>query len=170
MTDFMHTLLTRRSIRKFKSDKISEEITNKILKAAMYAPSARNTLSWQFLVINKKETLETLAEIHPYGKMLKEAPLAILVAGDKSLESNENYLAINCAAATENILLAAHSLQLGSVWLGIYPKLERMKAMVDLFKLPAEIIPISLVAIGYPNEEKDFPQRYFPEKIHFNNW
>jgi len=170
MTDFIDILLTRRSIRKFKPDLISQEITNTLLKAAMYAPSARNTLSWQFIAINKREMLDNLAELHPYGKMLKEAPLAIIVVGDKTLENNENYIAINCAAATQNILLAAHAEKLGAVWLGVYPKQERMLAISNVFKLPTDIIPISLVAIGYPNEQIPFPQRFFLDKIHYNNW
>ncbi len=170
MADFMDTILTRRSIRKFKQGIISEESTNRLLKAAMYAPTARNTLSWQFIVINNRTTLDILSEIHPYGKMLKEATLAIVVVGDKSIENDDNYLAINGAAATQNILLAAHAEQLGAVWLGVYPKQERIKAITDLFQLPAEIIPISMVAIGYPNEERPFPERFDTNKIHYNSW
>jgi len=170
MSDFIDIILTRRSIRKFKPDIIAEETTIKLLKAAMYAPSARNTLSWQFLITNDRKTLDTLADIHPYGKMLKEAPLAIIVVGDKTLENNEGYLAINCAAATQNILLAAHAEKLGAVWLGVYPKQERMFSISGLFLLPPDIIPFSLIAIGYPNEEKPFPHRFFPDKIHYNKW
>ncbi len=168
--DFIDIILNRRSIRKFKAEIVSDETVNILLKAAMYAPTARNTQSWKFIVINSRKILDKLAEIHPYGKMLKEAPLAIIVVGDKTLESNESYLAINCAAATQNILLAAHSKQLGSVWLGVYPRVERMTAISDLFKLPADIIPMSMIAIGNPNEEVPFPERFFTEKIHFNKW
>ena len=87
------------------------------------------------------------------------------MVGDKTLENNEGYLAINCAAATQNILLAAHAEKLGAVWLGVYPKQERMFSISGLFLLPPDIIPFSLIAIGYPNEEKPFPHRFFPDKI-----
>lgn len=170
ITDFIDIILNRRSIRKFKPDVIPDESITILLKAAMYAPTARNTQSCKFIVINSRELLNKLADIHPYGKMLKEAPLAIIVAGDKALEKDESYLAINGAAATQNILLAAYSKQLGSVWLGVYPRMDRMRAISDLFKLPADIIPISMIAIGYPNEEVPFPNRFVPEKIHYNNW
>jgi len=170
MSGFIDIIINRRSIRKFKPGTVSEEQLDIILKAAMYAPSARNTCAWQLLVIDQRDLLDTLAEVHPYGKMLKEATLAVLVAGDKKHETDERYLAINCAAATQNILLAVHAEKLGAVWLGVYPRMERMKAISDVFKLPAEIIPVSLVAIGHPNEEIPFPERFFKEKIHYNTW
>lgn len=136
----------------------------------MYAPTARNTQSWQFIVIENKDILKKLSEIHPYGKMLIQSPLAILVVGDKILEKDEKYLAINGAAATQNLLLAAHALKIGSVWLGIYPKQERIIAISDFFKLPSEIIPISLVAFGYADETIPFPKRFNLNKVHYNNW
>jgi nitroreductase len=170
MSDFVDTMIRRRSIRKFRSEQIPEDKVNIILKAAMYAPSARNTQAWQFIVIEKRDALDKLAEIHPYGKMLKEASLAVVVAGDKELESNEGYIAINCAAATQNLLLAVHAEELGAVWLGVYPREERIKSIADFLGLPKEIIPINLVAIGYPDEEKPIPERFFQEKIHYNKW
>jgi nitroreductase len=170
MSDFIDILISRRSIRKFNSERIPEEKIKIILKAAMYAPSARNTQAWQFVVIDRRELLDKLADIHPYGKMLKEATLAVIVASDKTLESNDGYLAINCSAATQNLLLAVHAEGLGAVWLGVYPREERIKSISDFLRLPSEIIPINLIAIGYPDELKPKPERFFQEKIHNNKW
>jgi nitroreductase len=166
----LEAIFTRRSIRKFKTTQVSKDDLELMLKAAMYAPSARNTQSWHFVVSDKREALNKITELHPYAQMLKEAPLAILVCGDKSIESNEGYNCINCSAATQNILLAAHALGLGSFWLGVYPRKERMDLLAKLFKLPADIIPISLAAIGYSDEIKEQPQRFLKDRIHFNKF
>lgn len=167
--DILNTIITRRSIRKFKKLPIPEEIIEKILTAAMYAPSARNTQAWDFIVINKRTLLDELSDIHPYAKMLKQAPLAILVCGDKNLEENDAYLSINCSAATQNILLATHSFGLGSVWLGVYPREERIKPIKSLLKLTEKCLPISLIAIGWPDEKILQPERFVKEKIHYND-
>jgi len=167
--DAIENLLTRRSIRKFADSPVDNDLVDKMLQAAMYAPSARNTMAWNFVVINKRELLDKLSVIHPHARMLKMAPLAILVCGDKKLEPSEAYLSINCSAATQNILLAAHALGLGSVWLGVYPRLERMEPIRDLLKLPAENMPVSLIAIGWPDEKISHPERYSKEKIHYND-
>jgi nitroreductase len=166
----LNVILDRRSIRKFLNKEVPEEIIVSLLKAGMYAPSARNTQSWQFLVVRKRLLLDAIMDVHPYAKMLKYAPVAILVCGDKSLEENIDYLNQNCSAATQNILLAATALGLGSVWLGVYPRNERIEPLQKLFDLPSQIIPISLIAIGYPDEIKTRPDRFIPERIHYDNW
>jgi nitroreductase len=166
----IQTIISRRSIRKYIPQVIEPEKIEQLLKAAMYAPSARNTQSWQYIVITERTVLDEIRKVHPYAGMLKEATLAILVCGDKTLEPNEGYLNTNCSASSQNILLAAHDLGLGSVWLGLYPREERMNALSALFKLPEHIIPISLIAIGYPAETKEIPERFLPDRIHYNKW
>ena len=169
----METLLairTRRSIRNFFNKEIPKEQITKILEAAMYAPSARNTQPWHFIVINRRQILDKLPHVHPYAEMCYEAGAAILVCGDTEIERLEGYIAVNCAAATQNILLAAHDLGLGAVWLGVYPRKERMESLSRLFNLPQNIIPISLVALGYPKEQINTPERFNQKKIHYNEW
>jgi len=166
----LEAIITRRSIRKFKSKEIEEELIIKMLQAAMYAPSARNTQPWHFIVINDRKKLDEIPRLHPYADMCYEAPLAIMICGDLTLEKMEGYIAINCAAATQNLLLAAHDLGLGAVWLGVYPRKERMNALSKFFEIPENIIPVSLVAVGYPNESKSTPERFKPERIHYNKW
>jgi len=163
-------LFTRRSIRQYQAKPVEDEKIQKILKAAMYAPSARNTQPWQFIVVSEREILNNIIKVHPYADMLAEAPLAILVCGDKKSEPNDSYLNTNCSAATENILLAAHALGLGSVWMGVFPRKERIEGLTNLFKLPEYILPISLIAIGYAAEKKPDTERFLPERIHFNKW
>ena len=166
----IETILTRRSIRKYINKPVEKEKIDKMLKAAMYAPSARNYRPWQFIVVDERAKLDDLSALHPYAKMLKEASLAIVVCGDLSIEKEEGYLAVNCSAATQNILLAARDMELGSVWLGLYPRKPRMKDVQKYFSLPGHILPISLVAIGYPYEEKSKPERFEEEKVHWNGW
>lgn len=169
--EVLDAIFSRRSIRNFLRKEIPNHITEKLLEAAMYAPSARNTQSWQFVVINNRKILDNLAVIHPYAGMLAEATEAIVVCGDKTTENNEAYLAINCAASTQNILLAAHAMELGSVWLGVYPKTERINAITSLLNLPQYVLPVSLIALGWPGEEKLKPERFNKDKIHYNdNW
>jgi nitroreductase len=84
--------------------------------------------------------------------MLKEAALAILVCSDPDLELSKGRGMLDCSAATQNMLLAAHALGLGAVWLGIYPVDERINGMRQLLNMPSRVVPISLVSIGYPGE------------------
>ena len=170
---FMQTLQairSRRSIRKFTGKEIPDEIITKLLEAAMYAPSARNTQPWHFVLINRREILDKIPHLHPYAEMCYKAGAAILVCGDSETEKLEGYIALNCGAATQNILLAAHDLGLGAVWLGVYPRKERTEPLSLLFNLPPHIIPVSLIALGYPGEKIATPERFKAEKIHYNVW
>jgi nitroreductase len=168
--DAIEAIFNRRSIRKFKNQLIDKEPIELIIKAAMHAPSARNTQSWQFLVIFDKKMLNAITKVHPYSSMMTEASHAILVCGDKNLEPNEAYCNQNCSAATQNILLAAHAKGIGSVWLGVYPREERVKGISALFELPEHILPVSLIALGYPNEKPKLPDRFVPDKVHYEKW
>jgi len=169
--ELFEAIFTRRSIRKYKKGmKISQDDIKKMLEAAMYAPSSRNIQPWHFVVIDEQSVLSYLSEIHPYGKMLADASLAILVCGDMSIEKTMPYHAINGSAATQNILLAAHALGLGAVWLGVYGREERMSSIAIKLNLPDNIVPVSLISIGYPDETKETPERYKPERIRYNKW
>lgn len=163
-------ILTRRSIRKYVNKPIPDKLIHKLLEAAMYAPSARNYRPWHFITVRQRRMLDKLSEVHPYAGMLKEAGVAILVCGDLSQEKEEGYLAVNCAAAIQNILLSAHEHALGSCWLGVFPRRQRMNDISELLELPGHIVPIGLIAVGYPAEQKPVPRRFEPEKIHREKW
>ena len=122
------------------------------------------------MAVDKREILDKIPDVHPYAEMMKQAMLAILVCGDYKLEKNIDYIVEDCSACTQNILLAAHALGLGAVWLGVYPRKERIDGLVNLFTLPESIIPISLISIGYPAEKIGFEDRYKKERIHKNKW
>ena len=167
----MDIIFKRRSIRKYESKSVSEDKIKKILQAGMCAPSAGDERPWHFIVINKREILDKIPSVHPYSNMIKEAPLAILVCGDLSLEKHTGFWVLDCSAATENILLAATSLGLGSIWLGVYPRDDRVNGLKKLLKINDEnIIPFSLIPIGYSAEEKSPKEVYDENKIHFNKW
>ena len=169
--DIYQAILTRRSIRKYSSQEISDEIIEKIIKAAMYAPSAVNKQPWHFIAVNDVKLFEKIMEVHPHAKMLREAKLAIIICGDTNLAHGEGiYWPVDCAAATENMLLAAHGLGLGAVWLGVYPREERISGIEKLFNLPANIKPFSIISLGYPAEKKEQTDRFNTDRIHYNKW
>jgi len=166
--EFTQTIFARRSIRKYTDKPVSEEAIETLLKAAMAAPSASNRKPWQFIVVTKRETLDSLAEAHRHGKMLFQAPLCIAVCGD--LTEMERYWVQDCSAATENMLLAATALGLGAVWLGVYPRDERIEAVRPILALPDHITPLNLVSIGHPAEEKPSRTQYDETRVHWERW
>jgi len=168
--DAMDVILTRRSIRKYVNKPISDDLIKELLEAAVSAPSAGNQQPWHFVILDDKSTLDVILTFHPNAKMLKEAQKAILVCGDLSLEKFKGYWLLDCAAATQNILLAAHAKDVGSCWLGIYPREDRMTQMKKLLGMPDHVIPFSLISLGYPAEEKSKENRYDSSRIHYNKW
>ncbi|MDH7506969.1 MAG: nitroreductase family protein [Candidatus Thermoplasmatota archaeon] len=166
----MEAILTRRSIRKYIKKPIPDEIIKDLLTAAMSAPSAGNEQPWHFIVINNTQILCEIPTFHNHAQMLKEAAVGILVCCDKSLEKHEGMGVQDCSAATENILIAAQAKGLGAVWLGVYPRKERINGLRKLLNIPDHVIPISLVSIGYPAEQKPKEERYNESRIHYNRW
>jgi nitroreductase len=166
----IQSLIERRSIRHYTRQAVEKSKINWLLTSAMYAPSARNQQPWHFIIIDDRKLLEAIPRVHPYAAMLKEAALAILVCGDEKLELSKGYWPVDCAAATQNILLAAHALELGAVWLGVYPRRERQDGIRKIFNLPDHIHPFSVVSVGYPDEQKAVPERYNEERVHWNKW
>jgi nitroreductase len=168
--DTLEAIHSRRSVRRYQDRPVPEELVRKLLAAASSAPSARNQQPWQFVVIDDRQILAEIAEINPNAQMARRAPLGILVCGDLGLEKSPGYWVVDCAAAVENMLLAAHALGLGAVWTGVYPRQERMDGLRRLTKLPDDIIPHSLVILGYPAEQPPPQERYRPERVHRNTW
>lgn len=165
-----HTIINRRSIRKYKFKKIDDEKISLLLKAAMYAPSAMNLQPWHFVVINSESVLHETVKSIPHAEMIKQSGNAILVCGDSSQEKNESWLIQNCSAAVQNILLTACDMQLGSCWIAVHGMPDIVNNVVKQFNLPSNIIPIALIAVGYPDEEVKTEDRFKEEKIHYNKW
>jgi nitroreductase len=166
--DLIQTIFARRSVRKYASEPVSKEDIQTLLEAAMAAPSASNRKPWQFVVVTERETLDALANGHPHGKMLFDAPLCISVCGD--LTEMERYWVQDCSAATENLLLAAVALGLGAVWLGVYPRDERVKVVREILALPDHITPLNLISIGHPGEKKQPRTQYDETRVHRERW
>jgi nitroreductase len=166
----MEAILSRRSIRRYEESKIPEELIQKMLKAAMSAPSASNEQPWHFIVIDDRRILDEIPGYHPFAGMLREAFLAIAVCGDLELQKHEGSWTQDCSAATQNILLAAHALGLGAVWLGVHPREDRVEATRKLLSIPENVRPLCLIAVGYPAEQKPPSNRYDVSRVHRNGW
>lgn len=166
----MDAILSRRSIREYTDQSVSDETIKELLEAAMSAPSAGNEQPWHFVVIRERQILDEIPKYHQYSHMLRNAPVAIMVCGDKRLQKYEGYWVQDCSAATENILIAAKANDLGAVWLGVYPIADRVIALRKLLGIPEEVTPFSLISIGYPAEEKPRSGRYDASRIHHDRW
>lgn len=169
----IHGIMNRKSIRQFSGDAVSREDLDTILRAGMAAPSAMNYQPWMFLVIDNRELMDKIAEVHPYAKMLKTAGAAIIVCADKERfikPPMTDFWVQDCSAVTQNILLAVEDLGLGAVWCGVYAN----PALADQFKsyldLPENIIPFSLIPIGHPVGEHHARDKYDASRIHWNQW
>ena len=161
-------ILKRRSIRKFKSDFLSEEIIEKLLIAAMAAPSARNMQPWEFYVVSNKEVMNKIRDVA--RSIDFDSPLMIVVCGntDRGItKKNNDFWIQDCSAAIENILLAATELGLGTVWCGLYPVLERANAVCEIINEEKNIIPLGVIHIGYPDEEKEERSQYNIKYVHY---
>ncbi|MDD3625989.1 MAG: nitroreductase family protein [bacterium] len=167
--EYLNLFLKRRSVREYKSEDIEKEVLENIIRVGMNAPSAGNQQPWEFIIITKREILNEIPEIHPYSQMLKQAPAAILVCGNPECKYPD-YWVQDCAAATENILLAIHAEGLGGVWLGVYPLEERVKGLQKLLNIPENIVPFSLLSVGVPKQESEFIDRFEKKRIHYERW
>jgi len=166
----VNAIFARRSIRKYENKIVPDDMIEQILRAGMAAPSAGNAQPWHFVVIDDRRILNEITKFHPYAQMLKEASHAIVVCGDASLEKYRGFWVQDCSAAMQNMLLMAQDIGLGAVWLGVYPLEERVKALKELLDLPEDVIPLSIMSLGYPAETKEPVDRFNPNRIHKNKW
>jgi nitroreductase len=168
--DAIEAILSRRSIRKFRKKSIPDSLIKGLISIGMSAPSAGNEQPWHFIVITDTQILNNIPSFHPHSQMLKDASAAITVCLDKKLETHKGMGVQDCSAATENILIAINAYGLGGVWLGIYPREERVNGMRKLLNIPEHVIPFSLISIGYPAEHKQKENRYNRSRVHYNQW
>ncbi len=166
--ELFEAIRTRRSIRKYAPGDVSPEDLETILRAAMMAPSAGNAQPWRFVVVDDRALLDKIPSFSPYAAMAKSAPLGILVCGDLSQEKYPGYWVQDCAAAMQNLLLAAHGLGYGAVWTGVYPMPDRIKGFSDLLQLPPHVIPLGFAVLGRPGQSPNHPDRYDPSRITHN--
>ncbi|MPM97208.1 FMN reductase [NAD(P)H] [bioreactor metagenome] len=165
----MSIIYQRRSVRSYTGEPVTDEQITELLRAAMAAPSAKNRQPWDFVISRDNEKLKQVSNFHSFAKMLHTASAAIIVCGHKNPD-DAGFWVQDCAAATENILLRATELGIGSVWIGIYPKVERVEGVREIFGIPNDIFPLSIVSLGYPLNKHDPVDRFDPRKIHKETW
>lgn len=169
--DVLAAIRTRRSIRRYAAEKIDDQTLDTVLDAGFCAPSAHNRRPWHFLVIRDKETLQAIADVHPFAKMMPGADCCIVVCGDQTLQKAIGLLVEDCSAAIENMLLAAHGLGLGAVWCGLYSgRDERHVKFARMLGLPKGILTVGMIALGHPAETKPATDRFDRSKVHYEKW
>jgi len=163
---------SRKSVRNFIPGKtIVRETLDTIIRAGMAAPSAVNLQPWQFIVVDDRTTLDSLASGLPYAKMLTQAAAAIVVCGDSTIKATDMaFWQFDCSLASGNILLAVESMGLGAVWTAVHPDAGRIAVVKKILNLPENIVPLNVIPIGYPTGEDQPKDKYVPEKVHWNKW
>ena len=169
----INNIMTRVSVREFTGEKISDAQIDTLLRAAMAAPSAINKQPWAFIVVTDDDLIAKLGEALPYSRCSNHPACAIIPCGDlsKAIEGEMGAFWINdVSAATENLLLAAHSMGLGAVWTGLHPDMNRASMVQQMLGLPEHIIPLCIIPVGIPAEQPAVKDKYKPENIHYNGW
>ena len=172
MNNLTKLILKRKSVRQLSEYYISDLQVTTLLKAAMAAPTAKNAQPWHFVVVEDPDMLRWLSERLPYAKMLSSSSLAIVVCGDLSVhtgESAHNWM-LDCAAATQNLLLVAESMELGAVWTGCYPYKERIDIVREALELPDHVMPLNVIPIGAPLGNERPLDKWKPERVHKEKW
>lgn len=167
----LETVFARRSIRKYQDKSVEREKLDLLLQAAMAAPTADNTKPWEFIVVTEPEVMDKVRSVMLFGKY--NAPAAIIVCGNTSVFKNPvgiKFWVQDCSAATENILLSAVGLGLGTVWLGVHPVHVFTKRISALLKLPNHVIPLNVIYVGYPSEDKPPRTQYDGSKVHWETY
>jgi len=172
MNETLTAIFNRKSCRTFLNKPVSEDIQQLLLQAAMSAPTAVNRQPWAFVVVDQREILTQMANGLPYAKMLVQATLCIIVCGipGQAFENKHEMWIQDCSAATENVLIAAESLGLGSVWTALYPYADRISVVRELLNIPEHVEPLSAIAIGYPASNEKPKDKFIPGNIHKNSW
>lgn len=168
----MEAIFTRRSIRKFKPDPIDDGKIEGIIHAGMQAPSAGNQQPWEFIVIRDAAMLETLSKLSPYSKMLKEAPVAIVVLANEEEMRYPTHWQQDLGAATQNMLLEAMEFGIGGVWLGIYGEDDREAYVKQALGLKANVHVFTILPLGYPQDAKAFyfKDRFNAQKVFYERY
>jgi len=172
VNEALSLILQRKSVRNFRPGAITKTDLETILRAAMSAPSARNTQPWEFVAVTDRHTLDALAGGLPYAKMLYQAGAAVVVCAivEKANERMLEYAILDTCAATQNILLAVEALGLGAVWTALYPRSERMEHARMVLHIPDRIIPLCAIPIGHPTGEDQPKEKYKADNIHWERW
>lgn len=168
--DIYTAITTRRSIRRFTGQAISDNMLHDILNAGFCAPSAKNRRPWHFIVVKDRDVLVKLDETSEFGHMVKNSAFSIVVCGDTAVELQPEFTYEDCSAAMQNMLLCAHGLGLGAVWCGIFSEGTWYPKIKEILAVPGSARLIGLAAFGYPDEQRAAPDRFVQNKIHYDKW
>lgn len=171
MNTTIETILTRKSVRQFTAEPITESQIDTLLRCAMAAPTAVNSQPWDFIVVTDRALLDTIGTRYPNTRISQNVQVAIVPCGNmqKTFAAAPDFWIDDLSAATENLLLAAHSMGLGAVWCGIYHT-DRVEGIQDILGLPEHIVPLCIVPVGHPAEDPEPKDKFKPENIHYNYW
>ncbi|HEY60711.1 MAG TPA: nitroreductase family protein [Anaerolineae bacterium] len=171
MEDALKSIFKRRSIRVFTREEVDKDTLTKLLQAAMAAPSASNNRPWEFVVITDQDLLKQLRSRLEYGKYNAPAAIAVLANYKVSKSATSfRFWVQDCSAATENILIAAAGLGLGTVWIGAYPKEDVTQTIAEILDIPQDVFPLSLIYVGYPAEDKPPRTQYEESRVHWQRY
>lgn len=161
-------IIGRRSVRSYTDAPIEKEKIEKLIKACFYAPTSMNRDPRSLMIIDDKDVLAQIPAIHPYAKFAADAPLAMMVCAEPD-KTIQDFFMEDCAASTQNILIAAKAMGIGSCWCAVYHT-PRIKQFAKLLGTPENVIPYALIVLGYPAEEGKLPNRDLETTVHYNQW
>jgi len=165
--DMLDMIKKRRSIRKYTAQAMTNEQIRQLLEAAMAAPSGSNIQSWEFVVVKDSDLKRQLAQTHTWSYMAADAAVVFVVCGN---ERASHHWVEDASAATQNLLLAVTALDLGAVWVGIYPSADREAHVRRVLAIPKEMRVLCLVPVGHPAESKPPRTQYKESKVHYERW
>ena len=162
----MNEIFHRISVRKYEDRPVEPEKIERMLRAAMAAPSACNQQPWEFWVVTDRETLKALSKVHMYTGMTARAPAAI-VSAYRTKTYVPAFSQIDMSIAMENLWLETDALGLGGVWLGIAPDESRMKKVAEIVGMPDTLRAFAVFPFGYPAESRPQQDRYDESRVHW---
>lgn len=166
----MSIIFKRHSVRRFKDEKVSDELIENLLKAGMQAPSSCNSQPWEFIVVSDKEDKEAISKMHRFASPAAGASHLIITLGNLNEAKVIGMIEQDLGACNENILLQATHEGLGAVWLGFHPIEDRTLRLKEYLEIPDYCIPFSVICVGWPLNESEVKLRYDESKVHFDRF
>jgi nitroreductase len=168
--DAIQAIMTRRSVRSFTEEPVTDEQLETLLRAAMAAPSAGNEQPWRIVVTRDRETLVRWSRATPFSRPLAGATVGLAICGETVAQKHSGFWVDDCGAATQNLLLAAHALGLGAVWIGVHPSKLMVANVRRILKPPRSVTPFALVALGHPEKQPEPIDRFRPDFVVTDGW
>ncbi len=160
----------RKSVRSYLDKEVTHEQIDLLLESASCAPSAHNRQPWEFIVVTERSLLDHITTFHKYGQMLKTAPVAIIVLGNKEVTNKVEFIYTDTSAAIQNMLIQATSMDLGTCWCALAPDEVRANGVKEMFNLPDHILPVAVIAVGYEDGNKAIVEKSLENKVKYNKY